>query len=218
MFSHFNRAASRNGTKSAACALAVTVLVTVVPVGRADVTGEFLLSAVDGNGALPGSLSFDLVIDVFSSPYYTEDWTAAGVYGTLTDGVFYQDPDNDGNPPDPELFDEYPASQWTSFYTGPGDWPNLEIPGYREIQFATNEDTATSLYTEWFDVTDTGEGTFTLARVTVIPEAPDWWLHIDGVLARASGDSLYYFAFDVPDPGTGLLLLLGGFTAFVRRR
>ena len=81
-----------------------------------------------------------------------------------------------------------------------------------------NEDTATSLYTEWFDVTDTGEGTFTLARVTVIPEAPDWWLHIDGVLARASGDSLYYFAFDVPDPGTGLLLLLGGFTAFVRRR
>lgn len=151
----------------------------------------------------------------------SDDWSAAGLYLSVTGGTFFHDPLYDDNPPNPDNFAASPDSEFTSFYTSPGDWPNAPYDG-GIVGVATDDDTDLALYTEWFDVIDIGNGDFVVARVTVIPDDqlhPN--AHTQGIFRYSvvHSESLYDLPIDVwciPEPGTFALLLLGAGAALRR--
>jgi hypothetical protein len=149
-----------------------------------------------------------------------DDWTAAGIELGVTGGIFYHDPVNDGNPPNPSFFAYVPDSEFTSYWTSPADFPNTDYSG-TAAGIASTADTTTLLDTDWFDTIDTGNGTFVIGQITVLPDDPASWdpmVGLSGMMqyaARNSGGHL--FELIIPEPGTLALLALGGL-ALIRRR
>ncbi len=165
--------------------------------------------------------SFDLKVDVIGD----DAWTlAAGVevgepWVVVTGGTFYQDPDNDTNPPDPGAFAEFPDSEHTSFYTTHLGYPNVPDIGVGPSFAYGPADTPTGLVADWYLVPDGNDypGTFTLARFTVVPnEGEGAWVVVDMMISSRDTISQYYH-WESPEPGTLTLLTVGGL-ALLRRR
>lgn len=175
------------------------------------------------SGALPGSgllaSQWEIVVTVSDPWGWSDDWTSAGLELELAGATFYQDPLNDGNPPNPDWFDGG-DSLYTSFYTSPGDWPNAAYDG-GIVGIAQDNDTPTMLDTLWFDTIDTGNGDFVLTRFTVIPDDqqnPDW----GGVgefryTCQSEDGAVFSMDLWIPEPGALALLALGGAAALRRR-
>ena len=114
--------------------------------------------------------SYDLQVTVTGG----DAWTVAGgdPWAIVTGGTFYQDPNHDYVPPDPW----YPDSEFTSFYTTHLCYPNTAdacvSPGFAYGPY----DTPTTLNAYWFWTPDGNfyPGTFTIARLTVLPDSPEW--------------------------------------------
>lgn len=111
--------------------------------------------------------TFDLQVQV-QDP--AEDWCAAMTENVLTaPGVefFLHGLDLHGFPPDPGHFFIYPAVEFDSFWTTPELFPNTDNGGY--FAFFDGSRTARRLENScWGDIDDTGAGTFTIARFTIV--------------------------------------------------
>ncbi len=115
-----------------------------------------------------------------------DDWTSAQLSATVTDATFYQSPTGDGNPPDPAGFPAYPDSERTSYYTSPADYPNMSYAGGIVAFNAGPVETTTSLDADWFDVVSTGDGTFVVVQITVLPGTSAWTGQIDVTVFSAN--------------------------------
>ena len=106
-----------------------------------------------------------------------EDWVGAELTADIDpgDGLFYQHPFNDPDPPMPMFFPVFPDSEYTSYYTSPGEWPNTEYQG-DIVQIGLKDDTPPQLWAAWFDqVYVPGPGDFVIAQITVLPWDPYEW-------------------------------------------
>jgi hypothetical protein len=115
-----------------------------------------------------------------------DDWTSAVLSATVTDAEFYQDPSGDGNPPDPNDFGMYPDAEVTSYYTVPEDYPNVVYAGGGFGFNLDPNESATSLSADWFDLVDSGDGTYVIAQITVLPDTPFWTGQVDVTVYSAT--------------------------------
>jgi hypothetical protein len=159
--------------------------------------------------------TFDLKVDVTGG----DDWTSSAVTGTLSTGTFYQHALGGNGDPSPALIGIYPGLAFDSFFDSP---PTL-LDGNGPGGFASGPTwTDSTVDATWFDVDDTGDGTYTIARFTVFAEN----LPGNGLVgtlvgtstAKLTGGDLLPFDLDmiVPAPGSAMLLGLAGLA--IRRR
>ena len=111
--------------------------------------------------------TFDLLVEVNEE----NDWTAAidefSLFGPGFGLLFFEHGLGWHEPPDPDLFDDYPALEFDSFYSRPGVFPN-EADGERDPYFAEYDVSPQFRRGVWFDVIDNGDGVFTIARYTIV--------------------------------------------------
>jgi len=135
--------------------------------------------------------TFDLMVRVYGD----DDWTSTLATAELRGGFFFEHPLGGDTPPDPELFDEYPALEWDSYYaTTSGATP----------RFVDAETVNERMYKRalWFDGEDGGDGVFMIARYTVRETCPDafgMWVRGAHTL-RNSGGKLWEFQLYMTDP------------------
>lgn len=169
--------------------------------------------------------SYDLKVEIAGD----DAWTVAGgsavgdPWITYNDGVFYQHPIFDFNPPDPVLFAPYPDLVYDSFYTTHLGWPNTEHQGVSPGFAFGPADTDHALVADWFCVPDGSDypGDYTIARFTVIPDDPTalTYAHIDMLVGSQETVPPIPFEAYVPIPEAGSLALLAfGGLALLRRR
>jgi hypothetical protein len=114
--------------------------------------------------------TFDFLIHVGECwPGDPADWSAAGIEAELYIGTFFQAALGGDIPPSPDTVALSPATAFDSYYSTFA----FEQGVTDHVDFAYGpEDTLTTLRADWFDTYDTGSGTFTLVRVTmIVPEA-----------------------------------------------
>jgi len=156
------------------------------------------------------------------------DWTATGIEAILHGPVrFHQDAANDTDPPNPMFFTipGFWDSEYTSYFTSPGDYPNGPHVG-GVVSFALREETPTRIRADFFDTIDTGNGRFDLVQLSIVPVDPNdpefwdfgnWYLELHLLYAAANtGGELFELHTLIPEPGSLALLALGA-AALVRR-
>ncbi len=196
--------------------VAVAALAALTAVASAEITAYVTapVTAALDNGDPIFYQDVHVVVDA------GDDWTVAAIDLMLSGDFLYQDPVNDGNPPNPALFGAFPDSQFTSFYTSPGDWPNAAYNG-AIVGIAQSNDSASVLDTDWFDTIDTGGGDFMIARITMLgTPLGTTTAHLQYASAQTPGqlhDSDVQIATPVPEPAGLVLLVLGGVVAARRR-
>jgi hypothetical protein len=138
---------------------------------------------------------FDLVVTVTDDGSDPDDWTCCGMTATLAGGVTFID-DYTYNPSTPNwgLGDPY-----DSFFTCPQGWPNCPECMCCCVAFA---DPAAVIeepqlrFGEWFDMVDTGAGTYVLHRLR-LDVTGSGWLVVEGAVGAANtGGQLVPFYFD----------------------
>lgn len=168
------------------------------------------------NGLGAGSATYDLKVTVSGG----DDWTSTSMKSSISGGTYYNDALGGNSQPNPALFPFAPNLQWDTFATQPEGWPNVGGQG-AGIGFAgTPVFGNTSIDATWFDTpTNGGDGTFTLARISVQGLQAGWVLKLDGAHTTVKGGAtLYPYSFTVPEPSTLGLLVLGGLAGLIRRR
>jgi len=100
-----------------------------------------------------------------------DEWLGAELFLDACEGcTFYQSPCNDQNPPRPQQFGTCPQSQYTTFYTTPGCWPNTgSFLNCLELTLLEPE-TPQHLHVLWYDSGLSSGGPFTIAQVTTLCE------------------------------------------------
>jgi hypothetical protein len=124
----------------------------------------------------------DLVVTIEGD----DAWTVAGgaqvglAWMTVCGGAFFQHAAGSTTQPNPLFFWVYPALEYDSFYTTHLGWPNTDdlgvAPGFA---YGPEEDNlpSTRLNADWFWTPDGNyyPGTYTIARVTIAPDDPEYW-------------------------------------------
>jgi len=209
--------------------LAGASILAVATAANAAVTNVEMIKTFEGNLPVWETYvsSWDLVVTIQGD----DAWTCAGgpavgvpwiVIDPVHGGTFLQDPLGGDTQPHPLLFPVFPVLEYDSFYTTHLGWPNTAghglAPGF--AFFPINE--PTQLTADWFWTPDGNyyPGTFTIARVTVIPDNPElWWADVTVQVASLETvpPILFTTRFGIPEPASVALLALGAL-ALLRRR
>ncbi len=164
--------------------------------------------------------SYDLMVEVTGD----DRWQTAGglhvgvPWITLEGGSFYQHPLCDTNPANPDLFAEFPDSEYTSFYTTPASYPDIAEMGDSPSFAYGPADTPEALCADWFRTPEPPPyqpGDFTIARFSIVPDNGEWSAVIDMQAGSLEGMVPFYYA--MPEPGSLSLLALGALVSLRRR-
>jgi len=150
----------------------------------ADITADVIVYAA---GSLPESGDPFITYRVRVTVPWGDVWTLASgptveePWAAIEGATFYQHPANDGNPPSPPLFAEYPDSLFTSFYTTHRGYPQTADVGVAPGFAYGPADTTNTLVAVWFCIPDGNDypGTHVIAQFTVLPVSPEWSGFID---------------------------------------
>jgi len=153
-------------------ALLTIALMTAVVAAQADIDSRLDIyqpAVVPGSDPLVPDFNDGayFTVDLIVTVYGEDDWTSTAAVAELRGGFFFEHPLGGDTPPDPGLFDEYPALEWDSHYASSqaGEDPLLggEVINEHMYRDAT-----------WFAVPPNGgDGTFVLARYTVKTTCPE---------------------------------------------
>ncbi len=133
------------------------------------ITAEFV--TVDNSAELTRYNTFDLQVTT------TNDWTAAVLLLTLTQGTIYQDVAGTALATTPAAYIFAPSVEFDTALGG--DAPSSSIAGAAgdlggdAFQFDTAE-----LDVSWFNIASTDTGTFTIARITLSDDAVGTWSYL----------------------------------------
>ncbi|HEB61455.1 MAG TPA: hypothetical protein ENJ06_06490 [Phycisphaeraceae bacterium] len=144
--------------------------------------------AIADDGTLANAKTYDLQAVVTLD----DDWTSTDVTTTL-DGTIYQHPTFDDSVPQPAFWPTFPSIEYDSFFSA----RDFAVPGFAEGPDVTPG----SMHAIWFDTENTGNGTYTIGRFTVLSGTT---LNIAGTsTANHTGGQLIPFNFniDVTFPG-----------------
>jgi len=195
--------------------VAVALVLAAGPFAMGDVLHQLV---VVPNDVTPGSdpfhgdfndgtyFSYDLqviITDIFDPPG-PDDWTSA-LAEAWTDGTFFEHDLGVNGPPNPDLFGDYPALGFDCFYTMPASFPNTDAadaPGFVEDEVDLQDSYRKYL---WFDTSDDGNGTYTIARFTTHGSE---YLRVAGSSTIKSTEHLWNFDLTVPEPSSLALLAL----------
>jgi hypothetical protein len=145
--------------------------------------------------------TYDLVVTV--SP--GSDWASAELRGTLSSGSFFNHSLGGNTAPNGAFVALFPALAYDTYITAPnGALPSTQLPHPLD---------GTGSPIAWADFTNTGGGTFTIARLTTTADAVGTF---SGQVVEAGAPSGVPFSFVVPEPAT--LGLLGLTTLALGRR
>jgi hypothetical protein len=206
---------------------AVTSILAVVALARANVSAYV---APYYEGYLSDGMTYVYSHDLRVIVPTADAWTVAGgpevgePWIRLYGGVFYQAEGGGYTQPDPEILPEHPNVEYDSFYTTPLGWPNVADQGVTPGFAFGPADTPNALVADWFWTPDGYDhpGDFVIARFTVIapPEADPATTYVDIDMLLGSRDSAvipFQTTVGIPEPGSLVLLALGGL-ALLRRR
>lgn len=198
-------------------------------VAAANATLTHQLVSVANGGALPANtFTYDLKVVVSGQ----DDWTSSATTAQLSGGkTFYQNSFGGNTTPNPAFFPLAPELQWDTFATQPGSYPNSN-DGTSPGTFGTTTVDGDTFNIGVLDTANTGDGTFTIARYSIVspPNRPGLTLANTGLVvgtlsgtttAKNSGGTLIPYSFNiyqVPEPATLSLLVLGGLAGLLRRR
>jgi C1A family cysteine protease len=136
--------------------------------------------AIADDPTLANARTYDLQVVITDD----DDWTATGAIIEL-DGEFYQHPVADADVPQPSFWSAFPSLEHDTFFCS----RDFTAPGFAEGPIYTAQDVNCS----WFDTNNTGNGTYTIARFTVLGTSV---LEITGdSTVRHTGGELHHFEF-----------------------
>jgi hypothetical protein len=174
------------------------LLATISALSCVALAQGFGLECVDLGQVGSGTRAYDIVVSLASDPNYgEEDWISCEVTATLSGcGTFV----------DAETYNPPPAwigigDPWDSFFTSPEFYPNAD--GFGSVSFADPAQVIEEpqlRWAEWYDVVDTGAGTFVLQRLNVACDEPcteDCWLSIDMTCSSSWESPLMVFEWDI---------------------
>jgi hypothetical protein len=157
-------------------------------IGDAGIDHQFVevpitAQAIADDGTLEQALTYDLQVVITND----DDWTSSDTTAAV-DGLLYQHPSFDSNVPQTALWGTFPSTEFDSFFSA----ANFEVPGFADGPFID----ASSMSAIYFDTNNTGNGTYTIGRFTVLGGTN---LSIGGASTAASTQGqLHYFDFDIP--------------------
>jgi len=147
--------------------------------------------------------TYDLQVVITDDPNgVPDDWTSTKAEA-WTDGTFFEHAYGSNGPPNPGLFSIWPALEFDTFLTMPSSFPNTdssECPG-----LAGDDWHSQYIRMLWFDTSDDGNGTYTIARFTTHGSE---YLRVAGSSTIKSTEHLWNFDLTVPEPSSLALLAL----------
>jgi hypothetical protein len=130
------------------------------------------------------------------------NWASAGVRLTLPSGAFYNNPFGGNTRPNPSLLPVFPALEFDTYVTAPGDTGTGGAPailgGFPEGDPVSFGPTVFSV--SWGDLANDPPGTYRIARVT-FPQNTFPALHPLSRTSQVNPDSTALF---IPEPTLGL--------------
>jgi hypothetical protein len=180
--------------------VAVSIALATSAAALADVATTAQKTAVPG--LPPGAEAWDLMITVSGN----DDWTSASM-------------DSVQNAGGASFLDPNPAVNfYLKGFNDADTWCTSPDPG--TLGFASALVVAPgSVKATWFDTGNTGDGSWTIARIVVQPGSPGWTATLKGAhTAKNSQGTLLPYSIVIPEPSTLGLLVLGGLATLIRRR
>jgi hypothetical protein len=147
------------------------------------------------------------------------DWTTADLRAQLTTGSYYVPAAGNGNTANPAFWALAPNLEFDTFVTAP-NFASPTILGRFQPPGGSGTETfsANDINVSYGDLTNTGNGTFTIARLTVSNGATGT---VSGNLYDSFGGNVptpFVATFPVPEPGSAALFALAGVATLGRRR
>lgn len=209
--------------------LAGTSILAVAAIANAAVTNVEMVHVFEGNLCWSGFYvsSWDLMVTIEGDDAWTvgagpavgEPWI---VIDPVHGGTFFQDPAGGDTPTVPPFPPPCPDLEWDTYYTTHLGWPNVETQGIPPSFAYGPINEPTQLTADWFWTPDGNyyPGTFTIARVTVIPDNPElWWADVTVQVASLETvpPILFTTRFGIPEPASLAPLALGLLALLPRR-
>ena len=149
---------------------------------------------------IPGTLTYDLQVTVTGECGQPNDWTVADVSVQIWGCEWYEHPLGTDASPNPNNFQYFPALEFDSYYCG----ADTDLSdGAPEPYFAPGspESVPCQKICSWYDSTNLGNGTFTIARFSLRPLRERWAMQVEGQLYQlCTGGAAWQFQSLVTTP------------------
>ncbi len=148
-------------------------------------------------------VTIDIIVHVSGDCTEENDWTSATFQTLLNGATLYHHPyDTDMMlPPAPELFAEHPGLEFTSYVCSADT--DLSDSAAPPLWHWIVKDSAHDFVLGWIDGINTGNGTYAIARISLLPcrDTADWWPEV--ILNDSCGGQYDEFMFLHPRPCPG---------------